>query len=208
MNGPTGMIVKALLATKVSHVRQAVESYANDRLDQGKGVVKGYAIGAGLYLAAGIFLIAAIFVGVVALFRWIELNYGSNIAFGSIGGGFVVIALICALAAAAAMRPPKANFVGLGSRLRVALRVNPKTPDEQAVAQTYAPRSGGDAIAAARSMATSVLREPSKAASASATSSPITGGAGAAMAVTLLAWALARRYSRSARATRLPGQKP
>ena len=208
MNSPTGTIVKALLATKVNHVRQAVESYAIDRLDQGKGLVKGYVIGAGLYLAAGIFLIAALFVGVVALFRWIELHYGANIAFGSVGGGFVVLALLCALIGASAMRPPKADFVSLGSRLRVAMRVKPKSIGEKqsSSAQTYTSRTGRDAIVAARNTASAVLRETPKSA-ASMTSSPMVGRAGAAMALSLLGWALARRYSGPA-AVRTSRSKP
>ncbi len=172
-------------------------------------MAKGYAIGAGLYAAAGLFLIAAIFVGAVALFRWIEVRYGPNIAFGSIGGGLVILALLCALMAAGAMRPPKKNLVGLASRLRVAMRVNPKSPNETpASAQTYAPRHGRDAIAAARNTATSVLRGSPKAAVSSSASSPIATRAGAAVAISLLGWALARRYSQPARPVRVPRPKP
>jgi hypothetical protein len=43
-----------------------------DRTNQ----VIGYAIAVGLFGAAGVFLIAACLVGVTALFRWIEVNYG------------------------------------------------------------------------------------------------------------------------------------
>lgn len=202
MNGPTGIIVRALLATKISHVRQAVESYAHDRLDQGKGVVRGYAIGAGLYFAAGLFLIAALFVGVVALFRWIELHYGPNIAFGAIGGGLVVLAVLCALIAAAMMRPPKANFVSLSSRLRVAMRVNPKSAADASEPNAYVPaktagKSGIDHIASASKMAAAVLRSPSTN-SARQKSSPIATRAAAAMAVSLLGWALARRLGQPA----------
>lgn len=208
MNGPTRMIVRAVLATKLSHVRQAVESYAQDRLDQGKGVARGYAIGAGLYAAAGLFLIAALFVGAVALFRWIELHYGPNIAFGSIGGGLVVLALLCVVMAVIAMRPPKANFVGLASRLRVAMRVNPKTSTEAAVTDSYAPRSGRDALTTARNMAADVLKASPRASSSTAAGSPIATRAGAAVAVGLLGWALARRYSRPAPPVRMPRPKP
>ena len=53
-------------------------------------------IAAGLFAAAGIFLIAACLVGIMALFRWIEINYGLFPAFGAVGALLLVIAAICA----------------------------------------------------------------------------------------------------------------
>ena len=74
------------LALKIRQIRLATRSYLRDRAAQGQGIVASYAVAAGLYAAAGIFLIAACLVGVTALFRWIEMNYGLFQAFGAVGG--------------------------------------------------------------------------------------------------------------------------
>ena len=82
----------------------ATRSYLRDRTNQATGTVTSYAIAAGLFAAAGIFLLAACLVGILALFRWVELHYGMFPAFGAVGGLLVVIAAILPVAAAMKLR--------------------------------------------------------------------------------------------------------
>jgi len=69
-------LLRTGLALKLSQIKLATRSYLRDRTNQATGTVASYATAAGLFAAAGIFLIAACLVGITALFRWIEINYG------------------------------------------------------------------------------------------------------------------------------------
>src|SRR5260370_33347134 len=109
------------LALKIRQIRLATRSYLRDRAAQGQGIVASYAVAAGLFAAAGIFLIAACLVGVIALFRWVEIYYGMVQAFGAVGALLVLIAAVCAALAAMKLKRPPPHFPTLTSRLRVAL---------------------------------------------------------------------------------------
>jgi len=67
-----------------------------DRTGQATATVASYAVAAGLFAAAGVFLIAACLVGITALFRWAELNYGLFQAFAAVGALLVLISATCA----------------------------------------------------------------------------------------------------------------
>jgi Putative Actinobacterial Holin-X, holin superfamily III len=146
MAGLSSGLLQAGLALKINQVKRAASSYARDRAAQGQGIVASYAVAAGLYAAAGIFMVAAVLVGVTALFRWIEINYGLFQAFGVVGVLLLVIAAICAAMAASKLKPRQPHFPSLTSRLRVAIKANPIKPDQ---------------IEAARDTAAAVLLAPS-----------------------------------------------
>jgi hypothetical protein len=78
----------------------------------------------------GRLLIAACLVGVTALFRWIEVNYGLFSAFGAIGALLLVAAAICAVLAVRFLTRPPPQFLSLASRLRVAIRAHSIHPDQ------------------------------------------------------------------------------
>jgi hypothetical protein len=118
-------LLRAGLALKLNQIKLAARSYLRDRTNQATNTVTSYAVAAGLFAVAGIFLIAACFVGVTALFRWIEINYGMFWAFGVVGGLLLVIAAICAAIAASKLKPRQPHFPSLSSRLRVAINANP-----------------------------------------------------------------------------------
>jgi len=187
-------LLRTGLALKLNQIKRATRSYLRDRTNQATGTATSYAIAAGLFAAAGIFLIAAVLVGVTALFRWIEINYGLFQAFGAIGGLLVVIAAICAGVAAGRLKRPAPQFPSLTSRLRVAINANPIKPAR---------------VAAATNTATAVLREPA---------TPVSGAnrgrrtsrqrssadnrkmqAGLIVAATLLGWAATRRRQHAQR---------
>jgi hypothetical protein len=148
MLAPSSDLLRAGVGLKLNQIRRATRSYLRDRTSQATGTVTSYAIAAGLFAAAGIFVLAACFVGILALFRWVELEYGMFPAFGVVGGLLVVIAAILAGIAAMKLRQKPREFPSLASRLRVALTANPLRTvaiDEAGdgatpVAQTTTPR--------------------------------------------------------------------
>src|SRR5258708_24401887 len=120
-----GGLLGAGLALKLNQIKLAARSYLRDRTNQARAAVASYAIAAGLFAVAGIFLIAACLVGVTALFRWIEINYGLFQAFGAVGALLLRIAAISAAAAAGYLRPPPPRLPSLSSCLRFAFSACP-----------------------------------------------------------------------------------
>ena len=110
MLAPSSGLLRAGIGLKLSQIKLATRSYLRDRTNQATGTIASYAIAAGLFAAAGIFLIAACFVGAMALFRWIEINYGQFWAFGAVGALLLAIAAICAGLAASQAQPSVAAF--------------------------------------------------------------------------------------------------
>lgn len=127
MLAPSGELLRTGLTLKVNHLRRATRSYLRDRANQTTGRISSYAIAAGLFAVAGLFVVAALFVGLMALFRWVELTYGQFWAFGAVGAILLVVAAICAGMAMIQMRRPAKSVVPLASRLRVAIST-PRIP--------------------------------------------------------------------------------
>ena len=127
MLAPSGFL-RAGLSLKLSQVKLATRSYIRDRTNQATGTATSYAIAAGLFAAAGVFAVAACLVGIIALFRWIEINYGMFQAFGVVGASLLVLAATLAGLAAAKLKRPPPHFPSLSSRLRVAIKANPLKP--------------------------------------------------------------------------------
>src|SRR6476661_3270930 len=123
-------LLRAGLALKLNQIKLAARSYLRDRTNQATATISSYAIAAGLFAIAGIFLIAACLVGIMALFRWIEIQYGLFQAFGVVGALLLVIAAICAAVAAAKLKRPPPQFPSLSSRLRVAVKASPLERDQ------------------------------------------------------------------------------
>jgi hypothetical protein len=188
MLAPSDGLLRTGLALKLSQIKLAARSWLRDRAHQATGSATSYAVAAALFAAAGIFLIAACLVGLSALFRWIEINYGQFYAFGAVGGLLLLIAAVCAGLAARQLKQPQPHFPSLGSRLRVAIKANPVRPDQ---------------IEAVRDTAAAILKAPS---------APVTGASrarsslrrrparngrnvrvGLLLTATLLGWAAARR---------------
>jgi len=193
---PSSGLLRAGLALKLNQIKLAARSYLRDRTNQARATVASYAIAAGLFAVAGIFLIAACLVGVTALFRWIEINYGLFQAFGVVGALLLVIAAICAAVAAGKLKRPPPQFPSLSSRLRVAVKASPLEPDQ---------------IDAARDAAKAILSAPSPPATRASSrrlngrKQRLTGDnkavpAGLILAGTLLGWAMMRRRQLARRA--------
>ena len=194
MLAPSSGLLRAGLAIKLNQIKTATRSYLRDRANHATATVASYAIAAGLFAVAGIFLIAACFVGVTALFRWIEINYGLFQAFGVVGALLLVIAAICAAVAASRLKRPPPRFPSLSSRLRVAVKASPLEPDQ---------------IDAARDTAGAILSAPSSPATR-ASRRRLNGKhglmrdnkavpAGLILIVTLLGWAAVRRRHQARR---------
>jgi hypothetical protein len=188
MLAPSSGLLRAGLALKLSQIKLATRSYVRDRTHQATGTVTSYAVAAGLFAAAGVFVLAALLVGVIALFRWIEIHYGMFPAFGAVGGLLLVIAAICAALAASTLRRPPRHFPSLTSRLRVAIKANPIKSDQ---------------IDAVRDTAAAILLAPSRPGSLKTGRRPVGKNrevqAGLVLVATLLGWAAARRRHQAQR---------
>jgi Putative Actinobacterial Holin-X, holin superfamily III len=195
MLAPSSSLLRTGLALKLSHIKLATRSYLRDRTNQATGTVASYAVAAGLFAAAGIFLVAACLVGITALFRWIEINYGPFWAFGAVAALLLVIAAICAAVAASRLKRPPPHFPSLASRLRVAIKAGPL-------------KSGR--IEPLRDAAAANLTSPSAAAARANRRRRKTSygpgrnnrniGAGLILTATLLGWAATRRRQLARRA--------
>ena len=213
MSGQVGALLRAGLGLKLTQLRLAATSYVEDRADHGKGIAKAYIVGGAFYAAAGIFFIAACLVGVHTLFYYVSVQYGIYTAFAAAAGACVFLAIVSAAIAAAKMTPPKANYASLGDRLRTALtgkRVKSSVLSRDQVAKSAAatkpvsqraadsrpatPKPVRNPVDTARATAADVLRSSSYAPPVSR-GTPAVTKAGAALAVTLVGWALARRFS-------------
>jgi hypothetical protein len=192
MLAPSSGLLRTGLALKLSQIKLATRSYLRDRANQATGTVTSYAVAAGLFAAAGIFLIAACLVGVTALFRWIEINYGLFWAFGGVAALLLLIAAICAAVAARQLKRPPPHFPSLTSRLRVAIKASPIKPDQ---------------IEAVRDTAGAILMTPSATRGdrrrLKTERRPLRNngnmGAGLILVATLLGWAAARRRHQARR---------
>ena len=127
MLAPSGELLRAGLTLKLNHVRRATRSYVRDRTNQATGRATSYAVAAGLFAVAGLFVVAACFVGLMALFRWVEFNYGLFWALGAVGAVLLVLAAVCAGIGMANLKRPPKDIPSLASRLRVAI-ASPRIP--------------------------------------------------------------------------------
>jgi hypothetical protein len=195
MLAPSSGWLRTGLALKLNQIKLATRSYLRDRTNQATRTAASYAIAAGLFAVAGILLLAACSVGLMALFRWIEIKYGLFQAFGAVGALLLLIAAIFAAAAVGTLKRPPPHFPGLTSRLRVAIKASPLKPDQ---------------IEAVKDTAAAIALAPSAPATPASRGGPKTqlrpgrnnGGmrAGLILIATLLGWAAARRR-RQARQT-------
>jgi hypothetical protein len=135
MFSQTSALLEAGLALKTRQLKLAARSYLDDRTAQGKGVFRSYLLAVGFFAAAGIFMISACLVGVIALYRWIELSQGQFIAFGCIAGLLLVLTAICAALAASRLKGSTRNVPSLASRLIAAIKTNPVRLDEMSTAK-------------------------------------------------------------------------
>jgi len=72
-------------------------SYGRDLRGWAADRAAGYGVAAALLLGGILAVFGAVAVGAMALFHFIELRYGTNIAFASLGGGLLALAAILLL---------------------------------------------------------------------------------------------------------------
>jgi len=71
-----------------------LRSYATELRGWIGKLATGYAVAIALLIGGMLALFAAIAVGITALFRFLERSYGIDIAYGGIGGGLLVLAIV------------------------------------------------------------------------------------------------------------------
>ena len=121
-------LLRGSLGLKLAHVRQATNSYFRDRAQQATGRATSYAIATGLFAVAGFFAVGIFMVGLIALFRLVQLNYGEFQAFGAVAGAMLLVALLSATFGMLTLKRKTKSFPRLASRLRVAV-ASPPIPD-------------------------------------------------------------------------------
>jgi len=184
-------LLRAGIGLKLNQIKLATRSYLRDRTNQASGTLTSYAVASGLFAAAGIFLMGACVVGAMALFRWVEIQYGTFWAFGAVGALLIAIAAICAGTATAKLKQPSPRFPSLTSRLRVAIKANPLQPN-----QIEAARDTAASVLMAPSAPPGVRRRPRQRPASDVRQMQ----AGLIMVATLLGWAAVRRRQQARRA--------
>jgi hypothetical protein len=81
-----------------------IRSYAADLTGWARGIATRYAVAVVVLLVGAIAVLVAVGFGIAALFRFIELHYGVEIAFWTLGGFFAVIGLIGVIAGIALLK--------------------------------------------------------------------------------------------------------
>jgi Putative Actinobacterial Holin-X, holin superfamily III len=184
-------LLRTGLALKIGQVKLAMRSYLRDRTNQAAGTAASYATAAGLFFVAGIFLVAACVVGITALFRWIEINYGLFWAFGAVSALLLLIAATCAAVAASRLQRRPPHFPSLTSRLRVALTANPVASDQVEAMRDTAAKILTPSATGANRQRRRTERRPAR--------NNLDIGAGLILAATLLGWAATRRRRQAPR---------
>lgn len=191
MLAPSSDLLRVGLGLKVNQIKRATRSYLRDRTDQATGIATSYAIAGGLFAVAGVFLIAACLVGIIALYRWVAIDYGQFWGFGAVGALLIVLAAICAGIAAIKLRRPPPQFPSLTSRLRVAVAASPlKSGQINKANDAVANAPSARAMGAGRTQGTFPRR----------TGIDRNVQTGLAVAGILLGWAVLRRRQQARRA--------
>lgn len=81
------------IATHRAGARQ-LKSYSADLRAWIGDILRRYATAIVLAVIGALFVIVAVGFGVAALFHFLELRYGLNVAFASVGGFFIIVGLI------------------------------------------------------------------------------------------------------------------
>jgi hypothetical protein len=81
-----------------------LRSYFSDLRGWTAGIAVGYAIGIALVVGGLLTVLAAVAVGVIALFHFIKLRLGVELAYTIVAGGLLVLGLVLLLAGVAMMR--------------------------------------------------------------------------------------------------------
>jgi hypothetical protein len=93
------LLVATGVARLVGAAKLKLEQKADAAVDQVKGIAIRIAVAAALAIAAVIFTVLALVAGLVALFAWLEPEYGAIASLAIIAGSLVAIALLLLLAA-------------------------------------------------------------------------------------------------------------
>jgi uncharacterized membrane protein YqjE len=88
------------LEQKLEAVRDRIEGQAQSLMQQGKAVAIQMAIASALAVAAAILGLMALVAALIALFFWLEPQFGSIAAMGLIAAGLLVIGIVFAISAA------------------------------------------------------------------------------------------------------------
>jgi hypothetical protein len=112
--------MKAPVTSKPRGFSALLRSYAADVRGWATRLAVGYGIAAALLLGGVLAVFAAIAVGAIALFHFITLRYGTDIAFAALGGGLLLLGVLLLLAGLAMMKRRVAPLPRPKQQLRAA----------------------------------------------------------------------------------------
>jgi hypothetical protein len=69
--------------------------YVTDLNRWARRIITGYALTAAILVMGGCSILVALGVGAAALFHWLEVNYGPYVAYGGLGGFFLLLGIVC-----------------------------------------------------------------------------------------------------------------
>jgi len=81
-----------------------VRSYGGDLRKWAVGIARRYAVAVAVLIIGVLAALVAVGFGIAAVFHFVELRYGPNVAFAAVGGFFAAIALVGVLAGVALLK--------------------------------------------------------------------------------------------------------
>jgi hypothetical protein len=86
--------------------KEQLLSYRKEVSSWGGKIARRYVVGLAILAAGGLFVLVAAGFGVAAVFHFLALHYGVNIAFPVLGGVFLIVGLIAVFAGRALIKRP------------------------------------------------------------------------------------------------------
>lgn len=84
--------------------RNLVRSYGSDLRKWAGGIARRYAVAVAILIVGVLAALVTVGFGIAAVFHFVELRYGPNVAFASVGGFFAAIGLVGVLAGVALLK--------------------------------------------------------------------------------------------------------
>ena len=97
-----------------------LRSYVADLRGWAAKLAAGYAVAGALMVGGILALFAAVAVGLTALFHLVERHYGTYLAYGGIGGGLLVVAIVLLVIGSALLRRQTAPLPRLHRQVQAA----------------------------------------------------------------------------------------
>jgi hypothetical protein len=102
--------------------------YVTDLNRWARRIITGYALTAAILVMGGCSILVALGVGAAALFHWLEVNYGPYVAYGGLGGFFLLLGIVCIIVGLQLLKrsiPPVPALAARSTRFSKPLQYQP-----------------------------------------------------------------------------------